>query len=765
MSRFSALVLLMTALTAGLPAQAAEEEPAPVYEIVGDEIHSGDNGDWIPQGWSGEFSLGGAGVALSRPSFKFGEYTGIEGAGGYAVANGEFRYFKQDRTFDLYLDNLGLDNRKVALDYGKMGQYKVFGQWDQTPHLLFSENRTPYQGTGGSRLTLPASFTRQPSFEGIPLPASNPVALKVDSRNEAEVGLQREIGRNRFDVSFNRIEKNGIRSLGGTIGNSPGNGMGIVLPAPIDFHTNEVRAAFSHTRDNAHLQIHYFGSFFDNRQDSLVFDVPYTGLLPFIDNMNPVALGPIPAQGRLSLEPDNQFHQMRLTGAWDPSTDTRLTATAEYGMALQNNTLFPLAVGTGRALLPRQTAEAEIHNLLLQLRATTSITPRLKITGKLRRFQTDNRTPRQLFQPIVNDTGTQRPISSDQSVFTFPVEYSKNQGDLDLSYQLLDATVLKLDYRLLHTNRDFRAIDNSFENRVSLGATSNELEWVSVTANLSFARTDTDGYNFENVRALRNTAQFLGSPAGPLLASPADFRKKDLAENNRYQTALNLSFFPTETLTLGLSHHWVLQDFTEQALGLKEVTTHSATIDINHTAGDAATHYLFFTYDVNQVSQTGRAHNFLAPGSINDPNRNYALLLDDDSYTAGAGGNWLLFDERVNVRADYSLSKNVSDFIFNAGSDPFVANPAGLPTVKTLRHRVDGSTEYNVSDAMAVGAQVVYENYAFDDFALDTHPAGTVIPASNFPVTNGELITLSNPIQDYEAWTGMLYVTYRFRDR
>lgn len=740
------------------------QEDLPVFDIVGGIPNSKDENKWIHEGWNGQLTLGGAGVSLSRPSFKFGEYSGIEGTGGYALVEGELHHFKENRFLDIYADNLGLENRNISFDYGKTNSYQFFGEWDQSPHLLFSENLTPYQGTGSSRLSLPSSFPKMVSFTNTPLPTGNPVELKVDSRNEATLGMVKQLGAYQFDIKFNRIEKNGIRSLGGVIGNSPANPMAIILPAPIDFHTNEVRATFSKKIENANFSFQYFGSFFDNRQDSLVFDSPFAGLIPFFDNASPLSVGPLPAQGRISLEPDNQFHQIRLASGWNPTPSTRLTATAEYGMAFQDDMLMPYAVDSSRGLLPRQSADAAISNLMIKLKATTSLTPKLKLAAKFRHFSTDNQTPISLFQPVVNDTGPQQPVSGDQSVFNLPVQYSQNQGNLDLSFQLWDATILKTGFQVLHKDRDFRAIDESIENKFSLGISSNELNWMSVTASLSYARTDTDGYNFENVRALRNTPQFLGSPTSPLLAAPADFRKKDIAENNQLQSMLSLNFFPVENLTIGVSHNWIQQKFPEQFIGLQEVQAQSATIDLTHNPFPTLSYSFFFSYDTNKIDQMGRAHNFITPGSINDPNRNYSVMLDDNSYTAGAGGEWLIFNNRVNLKADYSISKNISDIGFMAGPDPFVANPVDLPSVKTLLHQLSGSAEFNISREVLVGMRVIYENFSFDDFALDSVNAQGLISPSSFPTSNGETIALSNTIQDYEAYTGMLYVTYRMSE-
>lgn len=252
----------------------------------------------------------------------------------------------------------------------------------------------------------------------------------------------------------------------------------------------------------------------------------------------------------------------------DPST--RLTATAEYGMAFQDDMLMPYAVDSSRGLLPRQSADAAISNLMIKLKATTSLTPKLKLAAKFRHFSTDNQTPISLFQPVVNDTGPQQPVSGDQSVFNLPVQYSQNQGNLDLSFQLWDATILKTGFQVLHKDRDFRAIDESIENKFSLGISSNELNWMSVTASLSYARTDTDGYNFENVRALRNTPQFWEARQAPF-GCTRRFQEEGHSRKQSTSIHVKFEFFPVENLTIGVSHNWIQQKFPEQFIGLQEV--------------------------------------------------------------------------------------------------------------------------------------------------------------------------------------------------
>jgi hypothetical protein len=140
----------------------AEEE---IYEIVGGEIKSNPEDEYlVREGLFGDVQIGVGGVSLNRETFKFGEYSGIEGDEVIGIGNADLTYYSTSFYLDFFVDNLGLDNRKIFLEAGDLDNFKVFIEHDQIPHLLSSLNKTPFDGVGTESLTLKPGFRRQIGF-------------------------------------------------------------------------------------------------------------------------------------------------------------------------------------------------------------------------------------------------------------------------------------------------------------------------------------------------------------------------------------------------------------------------------------------------------------------------------------------------------------------------------------------------------------------------------------------------------------------------
>jgi hypothetical protein len=104
----------------------------------------------------------GAGY-VSRDSFKFGEYNGLEEKGAYGIGNldlrGGGRYDSNDSSrWRLSGHNLGLESRDARAEYGWQGLFRLNLGYDELLHNGNDTYRTPYQGIGGSTLVLPGNW-------------------------------------------------------------------------------------------------------------------------------------------------------------------------------------------------------------------------------------------------------------------------------------------------------------------------------------------------------------------------------------------------------------------------------------------------------------------------------------------------------------------------------------------------------------------------------------------------------------------------------
>ena len=101
----------------------------------------------------------------SHSSAKFGEYTGLNKAGGDVVGNFSVRggdaYGDSNgtRRYSITGSDLGTTSRSVGGSVSNQGQWNVGIGYDELRHNLTDTFQTPYQGTmGGNSFVLPAGF-------------------------------------------------------------------------------------------------------------------------------------------------------------------------------------------------------------------------------------------------------------------------------------------------------------------------------------------------------------------------------------------------------------------------------------------------------------------------------------------------------------------------------------------------------------------------------------------------------------------------------
>ena len=198
-------------------------------------------------------------------------------------------------------------------------------------------------------------------------------------------------------------------------------------------------------------------------------------------------------------------------------------------------------------------------------------------------------------------------------------------------------------------------------------------------------------------------------------------------------------------------------DYDETQIGLKESINQDVTLDLSYSPSETVNYYTYYTFDQGQAEQIGRSHNFFVPGASSDPTRNWQADLDDNSYTAGIGGNWSFLENKATLKADYVFSESISDYTFGTGTNAAVAGAEDLPDLKTTLHRLTTIGEYEWSPTLSLGLSYWYENFSFDDFALDTFGG-----QDSLATTFTEVILLSDTIQSYNAHVGMLYATCKF---
>ncbi len=125
-------LLLLGMLSALSPAAVADGPAGPAAV---------DTSQWkcesckFAQGLSGSVDVGAGSV--SDKSAKFGDYTGLNKKGGYAIGGASSSYRGKDADYWRFnASNLGLDSRSVDAEGGQQGKYKLLFNYDELPHYV-----------------------------------------------------------------------------------------------------------------------------------------------------------------------------------------------------------------------------------------------------------------------------------------------------------------------------------------------------------------------------------------------------------------------------------------------------------------------------------------------------------------------------------------------------------------------------------------------------------------------------------------------------
>ena len=725
-------------------------------------------------GLEGSIEIGGALTDLDSKSFKYGEYTGVNDDSVYFAGDVDLSYNRNAFFLDFRTDNIGLDNRSLYLETGRYGRYKLFLEYDEIPKLISNNSQTILNGAGSNTLTLPSGWTRysQTTTAGMSNQLTNnkkDVELRTD-RKAYSAGISSSFSDFDFKISFKKEEKEGTKSIGGVIGTNGGTTRSVVLPEPVDYTTDELKAALAYSGEIFQIELGYYLSQFTNENKSLTWENPYN--LPITELDDPVT-------ALISLPPDNTHNKFSLTGGINLPLASRLSFVGEYGIMEQNDTLFPWSNNSATTYaysssLPRGTADAEIDTTHLGLNLSSKPLPKLGLNLKYRYYETQNKTPREKWFYVNNDTGAgvgpaqPQPANEANSevLYNLPYDYTQNLFKIDASYYLFNGTTLKLGYDYDIIERDYREVNRTIENTYRARLNSNLSSFAAAGVNLAYGERRIFGqydesalYDAYHTEAYINTV----TPTNIRFDTHPDSRKFDIANRDRTRYGANISFFPHYTTTMGLYYSATKDDYEGSLMGLKYSKNNTYTVDVTFAPLDIVSTYVYYTREEIDSEQASRYFTSTAKATqFTDTSRDWWADHSDNVDTVGVGTSIGFMENKLIIGADYSYSESTESIKFTAGScfyAPFgctgiTASPVDMPDLKTKLQTVNTSAKYKLTKNTTLGLGYQYENYKSDDWATDS-----VDPAST---TLANVLTLSGSVPDYEAHQAMLTVAYNW---
>jgi MtrB/PioB family decaheme-associated outer membrane protein len=667
-----------------------------------------------------EFGIG----YVDDDSFRFGRFTGLHEKGGYGVLNIDWfrraHWSSPDPTYTrVTAANLGLSSRRASVEHGRQGDYRVHASYRQIPIYRSESGQTIYNGAGTNNLTLPGDWVPAASTAGMSrlLPSLKPVEQRTE-RRRLGFGLDKLLS-DRWAVTSNvrRETKQGIKTIGGTFGNSGGNPRAVILPEPVDYETREVDVALQYADRTKQFEMRYLMSLFDEGHTALTFRNPYST----ISGWAPTTGYPTGA-GEMALPPDNQFHQVSFAGGYNFAGRMRASGDVAFGRMTQDEdflayTIDPVLAASIVQPLPRSSLDGKIDTTVANLRIGDRPTDRLHWNASLRYDDRDNKTPRNEYVYIGGDSMTQNvAANSNRRRFNEPYSYSETRLKFDAGYRFGRRTRLAGAVERRDIERTYSEREEAEETTLSLSLRHAASDWFS--GSLRLVRADREGSTYHgNEPFLSGYAPGYTSTVAGGWENPPAFRRFSIADRVRDRLGANITLTPNQHWNIGFDIQRVEDDYRRSELGLRSSESDVYTFDVAFIPSDRLSSYLFYSREQMEIDQNG-ASIATATREANaiDPARRWNAFHTDDVDTAGAGFKWNLVENRFDLGADYVVARTESLISVTTGS-ALTSRP--LPPDKTRLNSLSLYGKYQMRENLSLQLRLWNERYRSTDFALD----------------------------------------------
>jgi len=702
------LLVSLMVLTCSREGPAAEQDPLTEEKLAeGEDL---DTSRWLcslcnyPEGWYGTMDIGPGYVSDS--SLKFGDYRGLEEKGFFPALDGNAHYRgEQGRYYDLYARNLGIDSRQIEMRGGTQGRYEVRLAYSELPKYRGNGTQTPFLDVGKSARPLPPDWVNARSTgEMSALNQSLQATSLRTKRKTLDAGLSiRGESSWSYEVDFQHQNKNGNRPFAGgvfTINSSH-------FPAAVDFTTNQFNMGLAYSGLRSTLRFGFMGSAFNNGSSSVSWENPFTAI-PGTETL------------RASLEPDNNYYQFNLVGAYSPGPKIRLSGLAAAGRMTQNDPFLPYTTNPNfnDLPLPRSSLDGRVDTSTLNLAGKFSarLARRLDLSARIKLDEKDNRTPVELYTPVITDLVLKQPRPNR------PYSFKREIYDLSLRYRARRAIRLNAGLRRENLERSLQSVEETREDTFWGEISFNR--WASAQLRLKLESSDRDASPWRQLE-----------DGGPL-EHPL-MRKFNVADRDRDRFLADLDLSPLDRLSVNLSYFITEDDYENSNIGLQQGEEQSFSLDISWSVNPDMNVYGFANRQDIDSSMSGAADL----GSTV-----WHATTEDRFITAGLGIQARV-SQKVRIGFDYVFADSEGIVSTNSGlgEDPF-------PALETELRNARFHISYLAGDHWGWKLLAEHESYESEDWYVDgLGPDG---------ISN--ILTMGQISPSYDVMVLRMMVSYRF---
>ncbi len=633
---------------------------------------------------------------LSDDAVKFGEYNSLDESGPVVIGNIDLlqreAYDGDDhaRYLKFSAKNLGTESREAELEYGRQGDYRIKLSVDQTEKQYSHSFVTPYDLTDPTDLKLPTPTYRVGDVDAADFLKSNSLGVRRDSW---AVAYQKAFSKGwTASADVSRELKRGSKDYGFYAGSPQ------IIPEPIDYRTSQVTLGVEHATSKSQYQIKYYLSQFENEKSVLNLESAGNG-----------------SDNAMQLPPDNAFHQLSLNGNYRFTNRTRGTVYTSYSRGTQDEELLTLSKGVVNSTIDDgdpatpdgsfapTSVDITRDTLIMQLGLSSQLSRGVSLSGKYRYEEKDVELQDVAYAWTILDLPFQRGVAQ-----TLEMDSEKHRFNLDSAIRLPMMAKLKLGYEFEQIERS--SVDQEETEEHTLKAKLKLPTVAGLMSSIDIARSNRDGQAVYDPNASKNIIH-VGGPDSPN-QNAAGSQKYNLADRERDQLGVNLSYAITSQVQVGASARMTADDYNKAVYGLQSSDQDAYSLDLSYAPSQSYSMHLYYGLQDLGYRQASARKGV-----------DWFLDTEDQSHLIGTDVKFSVIPNRLDMTVGYRYTQSVAEIHHSVSSG---TTPTPLPDLETEIHTFEVMGEYHLDAHSSVKAQYLYENYDSANWATDNiGPLGT----------------------------------------
>lgn len=687
--------------------------------------------------YAGAMELGAA--YTSDDNYMFGQYNGLSEEEVTLIGNLSWQNLNAgDGYWQVSLSDLGLDTRQGQVTWGIRDQVKVSLEFDAQQQERNNSGATPFLGDSDQQL--PGNWVAGlTTGEFSSLDSALQTFDRTLDRDRVTLGAEARLNKNwQLETSLSYEEKEGYGETGAGIYIDGSSADAVLLRSPVNYRTTEFDLGLSYDAERLHLRGQVSYSDFDNKDDALIWQNPYSAFGPSVAYPN--------GNGGLSVTPDNEHVSGRLTGHYIFSSTTRLQFDSSYAVASQDQSYLPYSANTAATLttpLPRESFDGEVATTTTNIRLLLRPMPKLSTELFYKLRDRDYDASRDGYLYVRGDAGDQPEAAL--TVYNSTHDLTTQTAGFEASYRLPRRSKLGFEYAYINTQRSNAAVEETEEDRYTLSYRIQPSSTFSARTQLQFADRAADTYEWaQSYYSLLDTQLINATPDNQRYINHPNLQQHHLANRERWEGKVDLSYLPAPSWNLNLNLLWRDDDYDKSKLGLTRSQWGRAHFSAVFTISDTMSAGAYAGYDRFEGSQSSRAFRggqeknafaVYAPLPLaSDPTQDWNIDATDSSVSVGVNLQWQLSPE-IQLNFDYNLVNTTGEQAF---ATPVASSlsVSDLPDVDTRLHQIEASGVWQLRSNLSLQLAYQFYSYKTNDWAWNNLQADTLDKVLTFGQTN-----------------------------